>query len=133
MIIIELDGEPVPKGRPRFGRGHAYTPAKTRSFETDLGWAAKAAMKGRNIEAGPLAITIWLYRSVPKGWSKRMTAKALSGEVRPTTKPDWDNGGKITDALNKIVWLDDSQIVDALVRKFYSDHPRIRIEVCPVT
>jgi len=28
-----IPGKPVPKGRPRFGQGHAYTPIKTRDYE----------------------------------------------------------------------------------------------------
>lgn len=49
----------------------------------------------------------------------------ISGEIRPTVKPDWDNIGKlIADALNGIAYDDDKCIVDAMVRKFYSTDPR---------
>ncbi|MEW8997914.1 MAG: RusA family crossover junction endodeoxyribonuclease [Thermoanaerobacter sp.] len=30
---IVVPGRPVPKGRPRFAKGHAYTPEKTRMYE----------------------------------------------------------------------------------------------------
>lgn len=34
MIKIEIEIEPVAKGRPRFTKqGHAYTPAKTKNYE----------------------------------------------------------------------------------------------------
>ena len=50
--------------------------------------------------------------------------------IRPTRKPDFDNIGKIIcDALNGIAYRDDAQIVDALVRKFYSDTPRVIVEI----
>ena len=50
--------------------------------------------------------------------------------IRPTRKPDFDNIGKvICDALNGIAYRDDAQIVDALVRKFYSDTPRVIVEI----
>ena len=46
-VTIVVEGTPVAKGRPVFGRGHVYTPAAARKFETDAGWMARAAMKGR--------------------------------------------------------------------------------------
>lgn len=54
----------------------------------------------------------------------------LDHKIRPTKKPDFDNIGKvICDALNKIAYRDDSQIVDAQVRKFYSDRPRVVVTI----
>nr|DAK88926.1 MAG TPA: Endodeoxyribonuclease RusA [Caudoviricetes sp.] len=52
-----------------------------------------------------------------------------------TTKRRINNGARnnhikgISDALNGIVVKDDSQIVDILARKFYSDTPRIEVVV----
>jgi len=43
--------------------------------------------------------------------------------------PDWDNCGKITDALNGTCWVDDGQIVDGRVIKLYATIPRLVIEV----
>ena len=55
------------------------------------------------------------------------------GKERPTRKPDFDNIGKIIcDALNGIAYRDDAQIVDALVRKFYSDTPRVIVEISDI-
>nr|WP_082786584.1 RusA family crossover junction endodeoxyribonuclease [Sporosarcina psychrophila] len=49
-----------------------------------------------------------------------------SGELRPTTKPDVDNYVKaIKDGLIKVIWQDDSQVVDLKVRKFYSLSPKV--------
>ena len=42
---------------------------------------------------------------------------------------DLDNILKMLDGLNGIVWGDDSQITDAVVRKRYSDRPRLEIIV----
>ncbi len=49
--------------------------------------------------------------------------------MRPTVKPDWDNLGKVTDALNGIVWEDDKQVVDGQVIKYYDREPRLEIVV----
>ena len=32
-IRFTIPGNPVPKARPRFANGHAFTPEKTRSYE----------------------------------------------------------------------------------------------------
>ena len=41
-------------------------------------------------------------------------------------------GKIICDALNGIAYRDDAQIVDALVRKFYSDTPRVIVEISDI-
>jgi Holliday junction resolvase RusA-like endonuclease len=54
----------------------------------------------------------------------------LSGFLRPTSRPDTDNYIKsVQDALNGIVWKDDSQVVALIADKWYSDKPRIEIDV----
>lgn len=128
-ILIVLTGEPKGKGRPRFGNGHTFTPAATRSYEAALRYAAQVVMAGRTPMEGPLRVSVAMHMPIPKSWSKTKTTHALSGIVRPTTKPDWDNAAKMTDALNEVVWRDDNQIVDGRVLKFYSDRPRLEIEV----
>jgi Holliday junction resolvase RusA-like endonuclease len=129
-VVVELAGQPVAKARARFGQGKVYTPAKTSAFETALGLAGNAAMRGRPPLACAVKVEIVALFGVPASWSKAKRAAALNGQIRPTGKPDWDNVGKSAcDALNKIVWNDDSQIVRATVSKRYSDRPRLRIEV----
>ena len=45
-------------------------------------------------------------------------------------KPDWDNIGKIVcDSLNLVAYHDDSAVVDAQVRKFYSETPRVDVMI----
>jgi len=128
-VVVELPGEPRAKGRPRFGNGRTYTPQATRNYESDLGFMAKLAMKGRPVMEGPLRVEIYAMFSVPKSWSKIKQARALIHAIRPTGKPDLDNIFKVVDALNGVVWRDDSQVVNATIIKKYSDQPRLRIEV----
>ncbi len=65
------------------------------------------------------------YMPIPKSASKKRHELMLSGAIRPTVKPDWDNIGKlVADALNGVAYDDDKCIVDAQVRKFYSETPR---------
>jgi Holliday junction resolvase RusA-like endonuclease len=142
VIVVELPGQPQGKGRPRFravttktGRSFAtaYTPAKSRSYEAALAWAAKLAMQGRTPLYGPLKVTVTAYMAVPPSWSNKKRDAALAGALRPVTKPDGDNIEKgAWDAMKTIVWLDDAQIVDGRVLKFYDERPRLRIEVSPL-
>ena len=130
-FAVTLDGEPVGKGRPRFSQktGTVYTPAKTASYENRLAWAAQAGMQGRPLFEGPLSVTIEACCSIPASKSKQWKADALAGKIWPTKKPDPDNIAKMMDALNKVVWLDDCQIVHLFVRKAYSDRPCLSIYV----
>lgn len=130
-IIVELSGEPVGKGRPRFVRatGHAFTPAKTRSYESALRYAAQVAMRGEPPLAGPIRVLVRAYFPVPQSWSAKKRNAALSGLMRPTVKPDWENIAKMLDAFNEVVWVDDKQVVEGAIGKHYSDTPRLRIEV----
>ena len=123
-IKFEIPGIPVAKGRPRFGRGRAYTPRKTRNAENRIADAALKAM-GRNPPMiGPLWIQIVFGFPVPKSFSKARRVSALAGGLNPTSKPDIDNLVKaIMDGLNGIAYFDDSQIVDIAARKWFMADP----------
>ncbi len=69
---------------------------------------------------GPVRLDIRAVFKVPESWSKKRKDAAL---WRPhTSKPDSDNLAKqIGDALNRIAWLDDSQIADSRVVKLWGN------------
>lgn len=136
-VIIELAGEPKGKGRPRFrvfqrGRasfGSAYTPAKTRKYEDELKAVALEVMGERDPFEGPLHVRCVAAFPIAQSWTKQKREAARVGDILPTKKPDADNILKMLDALNGVVWGDDSQIVKAEIEKFYSERPMFRIEV----
>ena len=133
MIKFTLYGEPVPKGRPKFtvrgGYAIAYTPKKTREAETNLRVQALPFKLDKPLE-GAISLTVTIYRSIPKSFSKKKTEMAENGILRPITRPDVSNYLKgIEDAFNKIMWNDDSQIVRIIAGKCYSNRPRIEIEI----
>ncbi|MBZ9706116.1 RusA family crossover junction endodeoxyribonuclease [Mesorhizobium sp. ESP7-2] len=132
-IIVELAGAPMAKERVRVTKtGHAYTPERTVNYEARLAHAAQIVMNGRPLLDGPLEVLVETYMPVPESKPKKWKDAALSGQIRPTKKPDWDNFGKILDSMNLIVWADDAQIVDGRVVKWYSARPRMVVVVRPV-
>lgn len=124
-------GEPQAKARVRVTRTHAYTPTKTSSYENYVRLAYKAA-KG-DFKTGSIGIDVKAYFKIPKKTTKKNRLLMISQMILPTKKPDWDNVGKIiSDALNGIAYDDDSQIVDGRVRKYYSEEPRVEVEIWEV-
>lgn len=134
MIEFTVPGAPVGKGRPRIGRvaGHArmFTPEKTANYENLVRHCAAVAMAGRSPIVGACIAVLDVIVPVPQSWSKKKQAQALAGEVRPTTKPDIDNVLKaLADAMNQVVWRDDSQLVQVVMSKAYGAAPGVRVQV----
>jgi len=131
MINIIVPGEPVGKGRPRFGRGRAYTPEKTANAEAVVRECARAVYpEKKHLISGPVCLTVMFFMTIPKSWSKKKQHQAAIGEVRPTSTPDLDNLLKLVgDALNGVVYLDDKQIIEVKGEKFYSFEPGTDITV----
>lgn len=124
-VRFVVPGPPVGKGRPRFARRgafvRAYTDAKTASYENLVKLAAAQAMDGQPPLAGAVAVELYLFLTPPASWSQKKQRAAIAGEIMPTSKPDADNCFKaVSDACNDVVWVDDKQIVEAVIRKAYA-------------
>lgn len=93
MIVFRVEGEPVPKQRPRLGKHGVYTPSKTRAFEELVGWEYRRANPG-----------------VPVSLDGRFTVWCRFG-IAGRDK-DCDNLLKsVLDGLNGVVWADDRQVI----------------------
>lgn len=132
-------GNPQGKGRPRFSvrrlkNGESYTnvrtPDQTVLYENQIKFEyGRQCGILRFPDEAQLLIRIDAFYEMPKSVSKKKKELMESGKIRPTKKPDWDNVGKVfCDALNGIAYRDDSQIVGALVRKFYG-MPRVEVTI----
>jgi Holliday junction resolvase RusA-like endonuclease len=128
-------GEPNGKGRPKFDtRGpyvRAVTPKKTANYEALVKMEYQAQCDGFMFSRdAALGMLVTAYKPIPKSTSKKKRVLMLGDIIRPTKKPDWDNVGKIVcDALNKIAFCDDTQIVDGRVIKRYAEQPRVEVEI----
>jgi crossover junction endodeoxyribonuclease RusA len=117
ILRFTVPGTPVPKQRARRGKGgRHYTPAKTRGYETTvLVYAYQAiAREGR-----------WPW---PNDQPCAVTVRVFWPDKR---RRDLDNTVKaITDAMNRNVYRDDSQIIELRAFKTMADpNPRAEVEV----
>lgn len=130
-ILFEIMGEPVAQGRPRAGKSFSgqtvlYDPLKSRDFKQYVKLVA-AQNAPKELIKGPIILNVDVYRATPKKFQTGPKQLLIeSGALRPTTKPDVDNYVKgVKDGLNKVIWHDDSQVIELTVRKFYSLSPRV--------
>src|SRR6516165_11232701 len=129
-----VTGAPVAKGRPRMTRrGFVYTPAATRKYEAHGRLAAQIAMDGRPPIDVPVRIELLVELPVPALWSRRKTADAITGHIRPTSRPDVDNFLKaFLDAISTIVVADDAQVVEVYAKKKFSVAPKMIATIFPL-
>ena len=132
-LFFYVPGEPQGKGRPRFVRrtGHTYTPDKTTNYESWVRTRFIQAAKGdRFFDVAPLGIRISINYAIPKSVSNTRRHRMLTGEEKPTKKPDADNVLKIIlDALNRIAYRDDAQFVYAEAVKRYREEAGVEVHI----
>jgi Holliday junction resolvase RusA-like endonuclease len=133
-VTVTISGEPVAKGRARMTRrGFAYTPAATRKFEAHGRLAAQVTMDGRPPIEAPVHISVLVELPTPSSWSARKKAAALTGGIRPTSRPDVDNYVKaVLDALNGIVLADDALVLELRAIKQYGAVPQMVATITPI-
>lgn len=106
---LTLPGEPRSKQRPRFSRGHAYTPKETVAAEK----AIAAAWKDLKVE--------------PFRHSVLVEVDFFNGNRR---RRDLDNMLKLVlDALNTVAFEDDHQVVEVNARKLLTVKQNARTEI----
>lgn len=131
-------GDPTGKGRPRFYRGRAVTPKKTRDYEALVRHEAQQALEHMVQKpdfAASCEVTIHAYFAIPQSYTKKQRLQiAESGAwvVRPG-KPDLDNVTKsILNGMNGIVYHDDVQVVSLRAKKHWCEGeelPRVDVKI----
>lgn len=99
ILDLVVRGDPVAKARARVTKsGGAFTPRRTAQAEAVLATVVRSAMAGRQPVAGPVGIAVQFYCATRR-------------------RADGDNLLKlVTDALNRIAYEDDSQILEWFAR-----------------
>lgn len=131
-VLLVIPGKPNAWQRARSnGKIRFDSPEQTRN-KALIEQIGAEAMNGRPPLDGPLEVHVsafWLY---PKSMSEKK--RRTYGAHFFTSRPDADNIIKLVgDALNGIVWRDDSQIVTLQVSKRYAITPQTVIRVHPLT
>ena len=109
MIHITLPTPPSANRYWRNARGRTYVSKEAKTYKTTVGWIA------RTVIDEPLTDNV----AVALRW------------YRPAKRGDLDNIIKVTlDALNKIAYVDDSQIVELHAYRYDDkDNPRMEVEI----
>jgi Holliday junction resolvase RusA-like endonuclease len=108
-----------------------YTPKKdpVHTFKATVQLAARQAYQGPPLE-GPLSLRL-LYRLARKKYQTKK--RGDNPPMYHTSTPDTDNLMKsLCDALNELVWRDDSQIAEVSIVKLVSaasEQPGVDVEV----
>ena len=108
-----------------------YTPTKTKNAEQEIA-VAYINKFGKTMLKGPLEMKVICEYQVPKSYTKKKKNLAKEGLLPKLTSPDVDNLSKTAlDALNKIAYEDDKQVISLLSMKRYAvdDKPRVLIEI----
>lgn len=96
----------VPKGRPRIANGHTYTPARTKDFEEQVGWAYKMAINNGEAEE--------FFDG------ERLICDIIFSFISTSTRADIDNLVKsVLDGLNGVAYDDDRQVDILIAQKQY--------------
>lgn len=134
-ISFVVYGEVVPWKRPRFNgkTKHVFEDSNVTEYKEKVAQAYKES-GGKYFDVDvPLRFEVYIFTEVPKSSSRKKQLKLIC-DRRPTKRPDNDNLYKgIADALNKVAYHDDSQIVDTGIHKFWSNNPRAEVTITELT
>ncbi len=130
MIKFTIPGEPKSKLRHRTTKqGFTYNPKQNIEYEN---WVKQCywVKHKQKMLTGQIRAEIKAYFKIPKSTSKKRRKLMIDEKIRPTKKPDTDNLAKIVlDSLNDLAYKDDKQVVDLRVLKYYSEEPRVEVEL----
>jgi Holliday junction resolvase RusA-like endonuclease len=123
-LRFEVEGQPRPKQSFKFsrlvqektgGKKQGYIPAGIKAWIDEVGFRAKEAMQGREPTKKPVAVYLQFRR-------------------KDKTRVDLDNLEKaVHDAMNGIVYVDDSQVFEAgKTKRLGSDNPGVTIYIWEV-
>lgn len=119
-IRFEIPIKPIPKGRPRLGTGRVYTPKRTKDFEEQVRFMARAAFNAHGVK--PFDKAVYVYAL--------FCFKGKQGGDNYTSTSDIDNLQKsLFDGLNGVAYKDDRQIVFVRARKQWAKQDGISVVI----
>lgn len=134
-LSFTIPGEAVPQCRPRFTHngGRPYQTKKVLDYKQLVKYLAEQALNGRPLTEKALRLEVEFYTTIPVSTTKKKRQLIDTGVIFPTKKPDVDNVVKsLMDGMNKVVYYDDTQVVDLVIHKRYSDKPRLEVKITEI-
>lgn len=134
-LVFTVYGHAEPGGSKRAGmnkEGRIFVRddnPKTQPWKLQIAQVAGELMVGREMFKGPLYLVATFYRVRPASHFNK-SGVSRSAPKHPTTRPDTTKLLRpVEDALQGIVYQDDAQIVEQLVRKRYGEPARVEIKI----
>ena len=119
-------GFPIRRKGGRIGVVITNDNPKNKKWAAVVGWKAKENRASDSPWAGPVQLSLVFGMKRPK--------KMPKGRELPTVKPDLDKMVRsVKDAMTKILYVDDAQIVALAASKEYSEKPGVTIELTKLT
>jgi Holliday junction resolvase RusA-like endonuclease len=135
MITFTIPGKPYPQKRPRVTKFGTFMPKENREAEKLIKACLAQAFPGKRLSPTqrPLRLSLLCAFAPAASWPQWKREAAIAGEIAHTMTPDGDNLAKtVKDALNRVIWQDDSQIVTTEVRKCWDEKPYTLVNIYPV-
>ena len=128
MSTYTIPGKPIAWMRAR-RRGNKYFDIQMKEKERMRSEIRKSKIKLLNTSV-PIKVVVECHMPIPKSWAK---IKQKNAVYKPhVSRPDADNIMKfIGDALNGLLWTDDSLIYEYSIIKFYGPDPKTLIHLEP--
>ena len=133
-LYFIIPGRVVPKQSTRFGNGRAYQSKRVTDYEKKVVNAFKEEYPHHPLPIWPdrdtpIQLVCNFYFAIPKSASRKKQEDMLLNQ-RPTKVPDLDNCCKaVSDAVKKVLFPDDAQIVSTRLDKYWSKEDRVEVTI----
>ena len=132
-ISFCVPGQPMAWKRPGGNGKMRFERKEVTSQKALFVFKAQEKMGDREPLMVPIHLFVQATFAIPESWPKWKQDAALAGHIEHTRKPDSDNLLKLVkDALNAVVWRDDSYISSCAVEKTFGPVPGVQVEITPL-
>lgn len=130
---FSIEEKPIPLQRAGISGKRVFTKPETRAWQNKVKHYARKSIGRSPPLEGAVSLSVTFLKAVPPSWPRSKREKAINGELWPTGRPDLSNLVKsIEDAMNGIIYLDDSQIVNLHVVKAYSQKHAVLVRCAAI-
>ena len=124
-LSFDVPGEARAWARARRGGARYFVDERTASYKRRVATVAAAERNARALDLLAADVPVRLHIVVAIG-----RPASARRRLAPTRKPDLDNFAKaILDACNRVLWLDDAQVVELQAQKIYASAVGVHVRV----